>query len=89
MQYYQNRDSGLIYTEEEARNYTYEQLDRDDLAEAMAGHYRLIDLFNLIPEDERAIIIDEAINEKMRWLFNTHIKDDDLMFAHDCPGHKV
>ena len=89
MQYYQNNDNGLIYTEEEAHNYTYEQLNRDDLAEAMACHYRLIDLFYLIPEDERAVIIDEAINNKMLWLFSTHIENDNLMFAHDCPGHEI
>lgn len=87
--YYQNDSNGLIYTEEEARRFTAEQIDNDDLNEAMACHYRLIDLFKFIPEEEQAIIVNEAIDEKMRWLFTTRIETDDLMFAHDCPGHEV
>ena len=89
MNYYQNYDDGLVYTEDEAKRYTTESLTKNDLAEAMAGHYRLVDLFNLIPEEEQAIIIQEAIDFKMFELFSSHVDTDDLMFAHNCPGHEV
>lgn len=88
MTYYQNNNDGLIYTEDEARRFTQEQLYLDDIQEAMAAHYRLMDLFKLLPEDEQNQIIDEAIDEKKPWLFTTDCKDE-FMFAHDCPGHEV
>ena len=88
MTYYQNIDDELIYTEDEARRFTQEQLYLDDIQEAMAGHYRLMDLFKLLPQEEQNKIIDEAIDEKMHWLFTTDCKDE-LVFAHDCPGHAV
>lgn len=88
MIYYQNTDNGLIYTEDEARRFTQEQLNLDDISEAMAGRYRLMDLFKLLPQDEQNQIIEEAIDEKLRWLFTTDCQGE-LMFAHDCPGHKV
>ena len=88
MTYYQNIDDELIYTEEEARRFTQEQLYLDDIQEAMAMHYRLIDLFKLLPEDMQIQIIDEAIDEKMPWLFTTDCKGE-FIFAHDCPGHAV
>lgn len=71
MTYYQNNDNGLIYTEDEARRFTQEQLDLDDINEAMAGRYRLIDLFKLLPQEEQNQIIEEAIDEKLHWLFTT------------------
>ena len=89
MQYYQSYDSGLIYTEDEAKRYANEQITKDDLAEMMACHYSIIDLFHLIPEDMQAQILDETIDFKIHEIFTTHIEDDDLMFAHDCPGHEV
>lgn len=88
MIYYQNTDDGLIYTEDEARRFTQEQLNLDDISEAMAGRYRLMDLFKLLPQDEQNQIIEEAIDEKMRWLFTTNYQGK-LMFAHDCRGHEV
>lgn len=88
MVYYQNTDDGLIYTEDEARRFTQEQLDLDDISEAMAGHYRLMDLFKLLPQEEQNQIIEEAIDEKLHWLFTTDYQGE-LMFAHDCPGHEV
>lgn len=87
--YYQNDDNGLIYTEEEARRYTAEQINMDDIVESMRGWYSLSDLYKFLPEDEKARVIESAIDEKIRWLFTTHINTDDLMFAHDCPGHEV
>ena len=88
MVYYQNTDDGLIYTEDEARRFTQEQLDFDDISEAMAGHYRLMDLFKLLPQEEQNQIIEEAIDAKLYWLFTTDCQGE-LMFAHDCPGHEV
>lgn len=88
MIYYQNNDDELIYTEDEARRFTQEQLNLDDIQETMAFHYRLMDLFKLLPQDEQEQIIEEAINEKMHWLFTTDCKGE-LMFAHDCRGHEV
>jgi len=88
MTYYQNTDDGLIYTEDEARRFTQEQLDFDDIREAMAGRYHLMDLFKFLPQDEQNQIIEEAIDEKMCWLFTTDCQGE-LMFAHDYPGHEV
>ena len=88
MTYYQNIDDELIYTEEEARRFTQEQLYLDDIQEVMAAHYRLIDLFKLLPQDKQNQLIEEAIDNKMHWLFTTNCQGE-LMFAHDCPGHKV
>jgi len=88
MVYYQNTDDGLIYTEDEARRFTQEQLDLDDISEAMAGRYRLMDLFKLLPQEEQNQIIEEAIDEKLHWLFTTNCQGE-FMFAHDCPGHEV
>ena len=89
MTYYQNRDNGLIYTEEEAKRFTAEQVDMDDLCEAMAGYFRLSDLYKYLPEDKQAEVFEAAVYEKIHWLFTTRIETDDLMFAHDCPGHEV
>lgn len=88
MTYYQNIDDELIYTEDEARRFTQEQLNLDDIHEAMAAHYRLMDLFKLLPQDAQSQIIEEAIDEKMHWLFTTDCKGE-LVFAHDCRGHEV
>ena len=88
MTYYQNKDDGLIYTEDEARRFVREQIDNDDISEAMGGMYRLIDLFKLLPTEEQDAVIEAAIDAKMFWLFTTNCEGE-LMFAHDCPGHEV